>query len=127
MTSTLVRLRLFFRSINEYFPLRFTLGSIKLCAAVHLFTEYIGFITATEGPSMLPTLNVHDDWVYISRLYRRGKNIKVGDVVSIKHPMFPGFGAGKRVLGMPGDFVMLNGSGAGEERMVQVSLRYPLS
>ena len=122
MTSILARLRQPFRAINAVVPLPYVLNVIKLVAAVHLFTEHIGFLTRTEGPSMLPTLNVHGDWVYISRLYRRGKDIKVGDMVSIKHPMFPGFSAGKRVLGMPGDFVMFNGSGAGEDRMVQVSL-----
>ena len=127
MTSILARLRQPFRAINAALPLPYVLNVIKLVAAVHLFTEHIGFLTRTEGPSMLPTLNVHGDWVYISRLYRRGKDIKVGDMVSIKHPMFPGFSAGKRVLGMPGDFVMFNGSGAGEDRMVQVSLGHLLS
>ena len=38
----------------------------------------------------------------------------VGDVVSIKHPMFPGVGASKRVLGMPGDFVGRDTPAAGQ-------------
>ena len=68
---------------------------------------------------MLPTLNVIGDWVYISKLYRRGKGIQVGDVVSFKHPLVPGMRASKRVLGMPGDFVLRNTPGEGG-MMVQV-------
>ena len=55
---------------------------------------------------MLPTLSVYGDRVYVSKLYRRGKGIRVGDVITLKHPMFPGTGASKRVLGMPGDFIV---------------------
>ena len=73
------------------------------------------------GPSMLPTLNVRYDWVYVSKLYRRGKGVKVGDVVTFKHPMFPGTGAAKRVLGMPGDFVLRDTPGSGSDMMIQVS------
>ena len=55
---------------------------------------------------MLPTIAVKDDWVWVDKSYRRGRGIKVGDLVNIRHPMFPGQGAIKRVLGMPGDFVV---------------------
>ena len=49
----------------------------------------------------------------------------MGDVVTVRHPMFPWMGASKRVLGMPGDFVIRGtpggGSGGeGEQMMVQV-------
>lgn len=74
---------------------------------------------------MLPTLNVKGDCTYVSKFNRRGKGVVVGDVVSFKHPMFPGVGASKRVLGMPGDFV-IRGEGDGSERlgeeMIQVGL-----
>ncbi|MCJ1258456.1 hypothetical protein MMC24_006289 [Lignoscripta atroalba] len=91
----------------------------------HLFIEYVGAIKETRGPSMLPTLSAHGDWVYVSKLFRRGKGIAVGDVVTVRHPMFPWMGASKRVLGMPGDFVIRGtpggGSGGeGEQMMVQV-------
>ena len=70
---------------------------------------------------MLPTLEVTDDWVYVSCFYRRGRGIRVGDVVTIKHPMFPGTGASKRVLGMPGDFVLRDTPGKEGRMMVQAS------
>lgn len=69
---------------------------------------------------MLPTLAVDHDWVYISKLYRRGRGIRVGDVVSFKHPTFPSMGALKRVVGMPGDFVLRDTPGSEGGMMIQV-------
>lgn len=68
---------------------------------------------------MLPNLNVRGDWLYVSKLYRRGRGIEVGDLVTIKHPMFPGIGASKRILGMPGDFVLRDTPGTGQI-MIQI-------
>ena len=73
---------------------------------------------------MLPTLNTRGDFVWISKLHRRGKNIQVGDVVSFKHPLVPGEGACKRVLGMPGDFVLrdtVGADGVRSDMAIQVS------
>ena len=71
---------------------------------------------------MLPELNVSGDFVWISTRYRRGHRIKVGDVVTIRHPVEPQFEASKRVLGLGGDFVLRDGAGAGgSDLMVQVS------
>lgn len=69
---------------------------------------------------MLPTLNSKGDWVFINASYRRGKGVKVGDIVSFKHPMFPAETASKRVLGMPGDYVMIHTPGSGNDTMIQV-------
>lgn len=70
---------------------------------------------------MLPTLTVDGDDVMISKYYRRGRGVKVGDVVAFSHPMEPGFGALKRMVGLPGDFVCTGEKNArGEEMMVQV-------
>jgi inner membrane protease subunit 1 len=68
---------------------------------------------------MLPTLSVTDDVVIISRLYRRGKDIKVGDVVSFDGVVEPGRVI-KRVLGMPGDYVLRDTPGQ-SDAMIQVS------
>lgn len=69
---------------------------------------------------MLPTLNVEGDCVWTNKLYRRGKGIVVGDLVSVKHPWYPEVRASKRVLGMPGDFVLRSTPGEGSA-MIQVS------
>ena len=100
---------------------RTLIQTVKVFAFCHLFAEYLLTVKATYGPSMLPTINVRDDWVFISKLNRRGRGIEVGDVVSLTHPMVPDMGVVKRVLGMPGDFVLRDTPGiAGEGRMIQV-------
>ncbi len=69
---------------------------------------------------MLPTLEAKGDGVIISKLYRRGKGIEVGDIVSIKNPLMWREGVMKRVLGMPGDFVLRDSPMKGEGTMIQV-------
>lgn len=95
-------------------------GTAKLGFGSHLFGHYFGHPAETAGPSMLPTLNVTGDVIWINKLYRRGKGVVVGDLVSIKHPWFPEMRACKRVLGMPGDFVLRDTPGEGSA-MIQVS------
>ncbi|MCJ1232378.1 hypothetical protein MMC14_000330 [Varicellaria rhodocarpa] len=106
--------------LRSLIPLRLIINCTKGFFFLHLFSEYVGSVRDTMGPSMLPTLNVRYDWVYVSKLYRRGKGVKVGDVVTFKHPMFPGTGAAKRVLGMPGDFVLRDTPGSGSDMMIQI-------
>lgn len=73
---------------------------------------------------MLPTLSVNGDAVLLSKYYRRGRGVRVGDLVTFSHPREPDAGALKRVVGMPGDFVCTGErvrGGEGEERgMIQV-------
>ena len=81
---------------------------------------------------MLPTLSVIGDSVLISKRYRRGRGVKVGDVVEIRHPVpdYPRHGAVKRVIGLGGDFVVRTSPPGlptrimeeGQERMIQVRL-----
>lgn len=68
---------------------------------------------------MLPTFEVLGDWVLISRAYRRGKDIKVGDVVSFDSVVDPAERVIKRVIGMPGDYVLRDTPGT-SETMIQV-------
>ena len=58
--------------------------------------------------------------MYTNYAYRRGRGVKVGDVVDFHHPMVPGSGAVKRVVGMPGDFVARGGEGGTGGMMMQV-------
>lgn len=57
---------------------------------------------------MCPTLAVSGDYLAIAKWHRRGRGIKHGDVISFTHPLVPGIGAVKRVIGLPGDFVVTN-------------------
>ena len=68
---------------------------------------------------MLPTLEV-SEWLLTSKLHRRGKDVNIGDVVSFWHPV-EGHGVVKRIIGMPGDFVLRDTPGAGEGVLLQVS------
>lgn len=55
---------------------------------------------------MLPTMAVMGDWVLISKLHRRGRDIKVGDIVAFASVTVPGEKVIKRVVGMEGDYVL---------------------
>jgi inner membrane protease subunit 1 len=55
-------------------------------------------------PTMPASFNKRTIIMY-SSLHRRGRGIKVGDVITYTHPIFPSISGCKRVIGMPGDFV----------------------
>lgn len=101
------RLLHYFGSLTNLADIRWT--SIQVTKAwfiLHFIGDHVGSPRLTAGPSMLPTLAVRGDSVWIDKSFRRGRWIKVGDIVSMKHPLNPEEGAIKRVLGMPGDFVL---------------------
>lgn len=58
---------------------------------------------------MLPTINIAGDWIVISKLYSRGRGVGVGDMVSYVRPVDgPGMHVSKRIIGMPGDWVVVD-------------------
>lgn len=60
------------------------------------------------GISMVPTIPAGDTgypYLLYSSLHRRGRGVKVGDVIIYTHPLFPKDSGCKRIIGMPGDFV----------------------
>lgn len=61
--------------------------------------------------------------MYIDNTFTKGRGVKVGDVVDFHHPMIRGVGGVKRVMGMPGDFVVKDGDEGRGKMMIQV--RYP--
>ena len=94
--------------------------SLKLFFIFHLATEYVGTISVTSGPSMLPTVRVSGDYIFTSKRYARGNGIQFGDLVEYKHPMAPTESVMKRVMGLPGDFVREDGGIGRGDRMIQV-------
>ncbi|KAL8817021.1 MAG: hypothetical protein Q9223_004072 [Gallowayella weberi] len=96
------------------------LRPLKVFFLYHVIAEYVGYSAPTWGPSMLPTLAADGDVVWISSRYRHGRRIQVGDIVSYKHPCVPKAAAIKRVVGMPGDFVMRDVYEGGNDTMLQV-------
>lgn len=69
---------------------------------------------------MLPTLAADGELLLLSHYYHHGRGIKVGDVVSFKHPLDGEKRAAKRVVGMEGDFVLRDTPGKGKGIMMQV-------
>lgn len=69
---------------------------------------------------MLPTFEVVSDQVLISRFYRRGKGIVVGDIITFDSVVEPGERVIKRVLGLEGDYVLRDTPGE-STTMIQVS------
>ncbi|KAK3116232.1 hypothetical protein LTR53_003603 [Teratosphaeriaceae sp. CCFEE 6253] len=112
--------------------LNLAIRATSYCAAslllLHIFSTHVYDIDPAWGISMLPTIASSGEFVVLSRHYRRGRDITVGNVVSFRHPSKIGEFAVKRVVGMEGDFVVLGtpGPGGSEEgairgaRMVQV-------
>jgi hypothetical protein len=55
-----------------------------------------------------------------------GRGVRVGDLVVYEIPIFPDSNGIKRVVGMPGDYVLLNTPGSGSDAMIQVRLLFRL-
>lgn len=101
-------------------PIIFTSATVFLSG--HIVFKYGFAIKPTLGISMVPTIAAAGDWVLISRSYRRGRHVVVGDMVSFAHPVKVEQSAIKRVIGMPGDFVLRDTPGKGAGVMLRVCL-----
>ncbi|KAK4999781.1 hypothetical protein LTR66_001238 [Elasticomyces elasticus] len=88
----------------------------------HLFLTYGFSYTGTWGLSMLPSIASSGDFVLISKFYRHGRGLEIGDLVTYKHPYHGDQGVYgiKRLVGLPGDFVLRDSPGAKEGVMIQV-------
>ncbi|TLS26185.1 hypothetical protein PpBr36_04505 [Pyricularia pennisetigena] len=105
---------------STFFPIKPTIWVLKTFAMFHVFF-YNGYsYSATWGPSMLPTFEVVGDAAVINRTYRRGRNICVGDIVAYDIPVEKKDTGMKRVIGMPGDYVLINSPESGSSEMIQV-------
>lgn len=83
----------------------------------YTFDRIIAFGPA-QGPSMVPTFTVAGEGLVINRLCRYGRNVKVGDLVAYDIPINKEIGV-KRVIGLPGDYVLLGSPGESQD-MLQV-------
>ncbi|KAI1173693.1 LexA/Signal peptidase [Nemania sp. FL0916] len=90
-------------------PLRILFATVQSLCLAHVVWAYGISIDAGWGPSMLPTFLVFNDWFVTDKRFRRGRGVQVGDCVVYSIPVEPPGQEGvKRVLGMPGDYVLLN-------------------
>ncbi|KAI0546352.1 peptidase S24/S26A/S26B/S26C [Xylaria curta] len=116
-------------------PFRVLFATAQTFALAHVVLAYGWSIGAGWGPSMMPTFLATNEWFVTDKRYRRGRGVQVGDCVVYSIPVEPGEEGLKRVMGMPGDYVLLNtppssagpgngvdrvGRGVGTENMIQV-------
>ncbi|ESA42619.1 hypothetical protein GE21DRAFT_8023 [Neurospora crassa] len=120
-------------------PFRMLFSTFKLLAFTHLFLEHVLSMAPASGPSMLPTFEVVGEWLVVSRFHKYGNGVKVGDLVVYQIPVSTSGELGvKRIMGMPGDYVLVDtpmagggtvegevlgdrgGLGEGDEVMIQV-------
>ncbi|KAI0470970.1 peptidase S24/S26A/S26B/S26C [Xylariaceae sp. FL0804] len=114
-------------------PIRSVLAAaIKTLALAHVAWSYGGSVLPGRGPSMLPTFAAAEEYYVADRRYRRGGNgngnggdsgggsgggrgLRVGDCVLYAIPVEPSAGAVKRVVGMPGDYVLRHSPGGARD------------
>lgn len=94
--------------------------AVAVYLVLHILFQFVIEFSFPYGISMLPTINSAGDCVFISKWYRRGRGIQVGDIVSYMNPVKEREGAVKRVIGLPGDFVLTGTPGHGQGKMIQV-------
>lgn len=105
-------------------PIRFSLSSIKIFCAGHLFVDHVLNVGPTNGPSMLPTISVTGDWIATDKTHARNHRgaLEVGDLVTYYIPIKDHCMGLKRIMGMPGDYVSRGTPGEeGDDVMIQVS------
>ncbi|KAF2014838.1 LexA/Signal peptidase [Aaosphaeria arxii CBS 175.79] len=93
--------------------------------AFHIITRYFVGVQSTVGISMMPTIphsyRSHP-LILVSKLHRRGRNLKVGDIVVYAHPMVDKAQGAKRIVGMPGDYVSVVSPGKSGEDIEEAEL-----
>ncbi|BFZ55761.1 hypothetical protein PYCC9005_002802 [Savitreella phatthalungensis] len=83
--------------------------TVKWLAAYHLLVDNVLELNLTSGPSLMPTLQCAGDWCLIDKWrHARGKGVAVGDLVVVAKPGLTDVYVLKRVIGMPGDVVLLD-------------------
>ncbi|KAI8623815.1 LexA/Signal peptidase [Xylariaceae sp. FL1651] len=89
-------------------PFRVLFATAQTFAIAHVILAYGMSIGVGYGPSMLPTFLTTNELFVTDKRYRRGRGVQVGDCVVYAIPVEPGEEGVKRVMGMPGDYVLLN-------------------
>ncbi len=90
-------------------------------AIVTPFRYFVAQPFIVSGASMVPTFNAHD-YLIIDRLTYRTEKPGRGDVIVFKYPLDPSTYFIKRVIGLPGETVRIEGGevkiGAGDEAII---------
>lgn len=78
---------------------------IQMLALVHFVNEKIFEIYPCSGPSMLPTLNVHGDFLGVDKWNgKNGRGCHVGNIIVAIKPGTTNVRIAKRIIGMVSGF-----------------------
>ncbi|CEP03326.1 Mitochondrial inner membrane protease subunit [Plasmodiophora brassicae] len=77
----------------------------KAGVAFYAFNNHVAFLSASSGPSMLPTLNLRGDVVLCDALSPKFGRLRKGDIVVCGSPRSMDKIIVKRIVGMPGETV----------------------
>ncbi|KAH8110646.1 LexA/Signal peptidase [Phellopilus nigrolimitatus] len=87
--------------------------ALKVGCGYHVFAENVGGARMVHGPSMLPTFSTSTEWIIEDALsVRLGRPLKRGELVVLDSPRSPRDQICKRVIGLPGDVVCVDPTGA---------------
>ncbi|KIV93459.1 signal peptidase I [Exophiala mesophila] len=81
-------------------------AGVAIWASTALISHHVITTSNSIGPSMYPSMPETLSVNIISRRHQKGKNIRLGDVIIFDSPIFPRGSACKRVVGMPGDYIL---------------------
>lgn len=104
---------------TRFAPLRYARLALFGALGGHIINTYAFSIDTTWGISMLPLIAADGDVLVVSKWYRRGRGVQVGDLVSFRHPADERTQALKRVMGLEGDFVLRDAPHRSGGRMIQ--------
>lgn len=79
----------------------------KALAAAHVFAHYFYSYDVGWGLSMMPTMGMEASHLLVSKRHRLGRGVEPGDIIVLRHLASPGSRIIKRVVGMPGDYVLV--------------------
>lgn len=98
--------------------------ALRAVAGLHVFTSSCFELSQTEGASMLPTLQVQNDFCIVDKRFKYGRGIQMGDMIVARKPTQPESWICKRITGMPGDIILIDRS-AFDVRLVLMGKRHP--
>ncbi|EGD81465.1 inner membrane protease subunit [Salpingoeca rosetta] len=90
---------------------RFVVTAVAAGCSIHITTTYIGNLTVSKGPSMMPTINPSGDILLTETITPRMGKLQRGDVIVAKSVTNPKSLVCKRIIAMEGERVCVNPTG----------------
>lgn len=104
-------------------PIKLIISTLKFTCALHLVQTHAFQVAPASGPSMLPTFTVAGEYVLTDATHARNRRsqLRPGDLVTYRIPIFRRDLGMKRLVGLEGDYVSIGTVGEkGEDMMIQV-------